>query len=80
MSDMRLSNPSPVLDKNRVPMGPRKKKLPVLGLASGRRLLRPFPDSSSALDRFQSATCDFWGLPCLQKLVVKVFGETCFEI
>ena len=53
---MRLPNPSPILDKLVRPWV--KKFYPVLGPGSGRRLLChfAFPDSSSALDKFQSAT------------------------
>ena len=48
---MRLPNPSPILDKNRAPMGP--------DILSSTRVCRKapkaFPDSSSVLDKFQSA-------------------------
>ena len=49
---MRFPDRNPVLDKTRAP----KKFYPVLGLGLGERLLWHFPDSSSVLDKFQSAT------------------------
>ena len=50
---MRLSDPSPVLDKNRAPMGP--EILSSTGAGVWRRPPMVFPDSSSVLDKFQSA-------------------------
>ena len=50
---MRLSNPSPVLDKNRAPMGP--EILSSTGGGVWRKAPKAFPDSSSVLDKFQSA-------------------------
>ena len=50
---MRLPDPSPVLDKNRAPMGP--EILSSTGAVA-------IPDSSSVLDKFQSEAC-FTGLP-----------------
>ena len=47
---MGLPDPSPVLDKNRAPMGPE-----ILS-STGRKAPMAFPDSSSVLDKFQSAT------------------------
>ena len=56
---MRLPDPSPVLDKNRAPMGP--EILSSTGSGVGRKARTAFPDSSSALDKFQSVValrCD----------------------
>ena len=50
---MRLSDPSPVLDKNRAPMGP--EILSSTGAGVWRKARMAFPDSSSALHKFQSA-------------------------
>ena len=50
---MRLPDPSPVLDKNRAPMGP--EILSSTGAGVRRKDPMAFPDSSSALDKFQSA-------------------------
>ena len=47
----RLSNPSPVLDKNRAPIGP--KILSSTGAGFWRKGPKAFPDSSSVLDKFQ---------------------------
>ena len=51
---MRLPDPSPVLDKNREPMGP--EILSSTGAGVWRRAPMAFPDSSSVLDKFQSAS------------------------
>ena len=53
---MRLPNPSPVLDKNRAPMGP--EILSGTGAGVWRKAPVAFPNSSSVLDEFQSAR---WG-------------------
>ena len=50
-----LPDPSPVLDKNRAPMGP--EILSSTGAGVWRKAPMAFPDSSSALDKFQSASC-----------------------
>ena len=50
---MRLPDPSPVLDKNRAPMGP--EILSSTGAGVWRKAPMAFPDSSSVLDKFQSA-------------------------
>ena len=50
---MRLPDPSPVLDKNRVPMGPGI--LSTTGAGVYRKAPKAFPDSSSVLDKFQAA-------------------------
>ena len=50
---MRLPDPSPVLDKNRAPMGP--EMLSSTGAGVWRKAPMAFPDSSSVLDKFQSA-------------------------
>ena len=52
---MRLPDPSPVLDKNRAPMGP--EILSSTGAGIWRKAPMAFPDSSSVLDKFQSARC-----------------------
>ena len=49
-----LPDPSPVLDKNRAPMGP--EMLSSTGAGVCREAPEAFPDSSSVLDRFQSGT------------------------
>ena len=49
---MRLSNYSPVLDKNRAPMGPNT--LSSIGARVWRKAPKAFPDSSSVPDEFQS--------------------------
>ena len=49
---MRLPDPSPVLDKNRAPMGP--EILSSAGAGVWRKALMAFPDSSSVLD-----TCEW---------------------
>ena len=51
---MRLPDPSPVLEKNRAPMGP--EILSSTGAGVWRKAPMAFSDSSSVLDRFQSAT------------------------
>ena len=51
---MRLPHPSPALDKNRAPIGP--EILSSTGAGVWRRAPMAFPDSSSVLDKFQSAT------------------------
>ena len=51
---MRLPNPSPVLDKNRAPMGP--EFLSSTGARVWREAPNAFSDSSSVLDKFQSAS------------------------
>ena len=50
---MRLPDPSPILDKNRAPMGP--EILSSAGAGVWRKAPMAFPDSSSVLDKFQSA-------------------------
>ena len=50
---MRLPDPSPVLDKNRVPMVP--ETLSNTGAGAWRKAPMAFPDSSSVLDKIQSA-------------------------
>ena len=50
---MRLRNPSPVLDKNLAPMGP--EILSSTGAQVWKKAPGAFPDSSSVLDKFQSA-------------------------
>ena len=50
---MKVPNPSPVLDKNRAPMGP--EILSSAGAGVWRKAPKGFPDSSSVLDKFQSA-------------------------
>ena len=50
---MRLPDPSPVLDKNRAPMGP--EILSSTGAGVWRKAPMAFSDSSSVLDKFQSA-------------------------
>ena len=49
----RLPDPSPVLDKNRVPTGP--EFLSSTGAGVWRKAPMAFPNSSSVLDQFQSA-------------------------
>ena len=49
-----LPGPSPVLDKNRAPMGP--EILSSTGAGVWRKAPMAFPDSSSVLHKFQSAT------------------------
>ena len=49
---MRLPDPSPVLDKNRAPMGP--EILSSTGAGVWRKAPMAFPDSSSVLDKSQS--------------------------
>ena len=51
---MRLPDPSPVLDKNRAPMGP--EILSSTGAGVWRKAPTAFPDSNSVLDIFQSGT------------------------
>ena len=51
---MRLPDPSPVLDKNRAPMGP--DILSSAGAGVWRKAPIAFPDSSSVLDTFHSET------------------------
>ena len=53
---MRLPDPSPALDKNRAPMGP--EVLSSTGAGVWRKAPMAFPDSSSVLDKFQSATTE----------------------
>ena len=50
---VRLPDPSPVLDKNRAPMGP--EMLSSTGAGVWRKAPMAFPDSNSVLDEFQSA-------------------------
>ena len=54
---MRLPDPSPVLDKKCAPMGP--EILSSTGAGVWSKAPMAFPDSSSVLDKFQSAisTC-----------------------
>ena len=52
---MRFPDRSPVLDKNRAPMGPEIISSTAAG--AWRKAPMAFPDSSSVLDRFQSALC-----------------------
>ena len=54
---MRLPDPSPVLDKNRAPMSP--EILSSTGAGVWRKAPMAFPDSSSVLDKFQSASVCF---------------------
>ena len=57
---MRLPDPSPVLDKNRAPMG--SEILSSTGAGVWRKAPMAFPDSSPALDKFQSeCKCKLWG-------------------
>ena len=51
---MMFPDCSPVLDKNRAPMGP--EILSSTGAGAWRKAPMAFPDSSSVLDKFQSAT------------------------
>ena len=51
---MRFPDRSPVLDKNCAPMGP--EILSSTGAGAWRKSPMAFPDSSSVLDKFQSAT------------------------
>ena len=51
---MRLPDPSPVLDKNRAPMGP--EILSSTGARVWRKAPMAIPYSSSVLDKFQFAT------------------------
>ena len=53
---IRFPDPSPVLDKNRAPMGP--EILSSTGAGVCRKAPKAFPDSSSVLDKFQSATVE----------------------
>ena len=50
---MRFPDRSPVLDKNHAPMGP--EVLSSTGAGVCRKASKAFPDSSSVLDKFQSA-------------------------
>ena len=50
---MRVPNPSPVLDENRAPMGPEILSSTGTGLLG--KAPKGFPDSTSVLDKFQSA-------------------------
>ena len=50
---MRLPDPSPMLDKNRAPMGP--EILSSTGAGVWRKAPMAFPDSSSVLDKLQTA-------------------------
>ena len=50
---MRVPDPSPVLDKNRAPMG--TEILSSTGAGVWRKAPMAFPSSSSVLDKFQSA-------------------------
>ena len=50
---MRFPDRSPVLDKNRAPLGP--ENLSSTGAGAWRKAPMAFPDSSSVLDKFQSA-------------------------
>ena len=65
-ADLRVPNSSPVLDKNSAPMGP--DFLSSTGAGVWRKATKAFADSSSVLDKFQSAK---QGLPepRLQRLV-----------
>ena len=54
--DTKVPNPSPALDKNCAPMGP--EFLPSTGAGVWRKAPKAFPDSSSVLDKFQSASKD----------------------
>ena len=53
---MRVPDPSPVLDKGRAPMGP--EILSSTGGGVWRNAPMALPDSSSVLDKLQSATPD----------------------
>ena len=57
---MRVPNPSPVLDKNRAPMGP--EILSSTGAGVWRKAPKGFPDSSFVLDKFQFARTGIYGL------------------
>ena len=52
---MRVAKCSPVLDKNLAPMGPEILSNTRAGV--WRKAPKAFPDSSSVLDKFQSAIC-----------------------
>ena len=52
---MRVPNPSPVLDKNRAPMGPEILSSTRAGVR--RKASKAFPDSSSALDKSEQLPC-----------------------
>ena len=54
---IRFSDPSPVLDKNRAPMGP--EILSSTGAGVCRKAPKAFSDSSSVLDKFLSVTTLF---------------------
>ena len=56
---MRVPNPSPVLDKNRAPMGP--EDLSSSGAGVWGKAPKAFPDSSSVLDKFR--VFSEWGHP-----------------
>ena len=49
---MRFPDRSPVLDKNRAPMGP--EILSSTGVGAWRKAPMAFPDSNAALDKFRS--------------------------
>ena len=61
---MRFPDRSPVLDKNRAPMGP--EILSSTGAGAWRKAPMAFPDSSSVLDKFQSAICSSAVVPLVQ--------------
>ena len=52
---MRLPDPSPVLDKNRAPMGPPPEILSSTGAGVWRKAPMALPDSNSVLEKFESA-------------------------
>ena len=52
---LRFPDRSPVVDKNRAPMGP--EILSSTGAEAWRKASMAFPDSSSVLEKFQSARC-----------------------
>ena len=54
---MRVANPSPILDKDRAPMGP--EIISSTGAGVWRKAPKGFPDSSSVLDKIQSAKNGF---------------------
>ena len=70
---MRVLSPSPVPDKNPAPMGPEILSSTEAGV--WRKAPKGFPDSSSVLDKFQSAKKEF-EIVCLKvlKLCLSVCG------
>ena len=68
---MRLPDPSPVLDKNRAPMGP--EILSSTGAGVWRKAPMTFSDSSSVLDKFQSAILGTFNID-LSNSVLTLYG------